>query len=107
MGSPRFSRIGFTDGCRNDGISFASILEAGSAPSDDRTVYWELHQAQVQQAVRWGEWKALREGGLGAPIELFDLQRDPAERFNLADRHPDIVAKARQLFDDLRTESTD
>jgi hypothetical protein len=104
---PTIAELAGADASGSDGASFGAVLATGSAPAVDRTFYWELHQAQVLQAVRWGEWKALREGGRGAPIELYHLAKDPVERVNLADSHADLVAKARQLLDDSRTASTD
>jgi arylsulfatase A-like enzyme len=104
---PTIAELAGADASSSDGASFGAVLATGSALAVDRTFYWELHQAQVQQAVRWGEWKALREGGRGAPIELYNLERDPAERVNLAGARADVLAKARQLLDSSRTASPD
>ena len=104
---PTIAELAGADGGGTDGQSFSAVLETGSAPAVDRTFYWELHQAQVQQAVRWSEWKALREGGRGAPIELYNLEKDPGERVDLAGERTDILAKSRQLLDSSRTASPD
>jgi arylsulfatase A-like enzyme len=104
---PTIAELAGADSSGSDGTSFGAVLETGTAPVVDRTFYWELHQAHVEQAVRWGEWKAVRQGGPGAPIELYDLASDPVERVDLAGARTDIVAKARQLLEDSRTASAD
>lgn len=85
--------------------------------------YWGEHL----QAVRMGRWKlhfpheyrtlAGQPGGTGgkpAPyktgkigLALFDLQTDPGETTNLADKHPEIVAKIQALADTMRKELGD
>ena len=47
-----------------------------------------------QRAVRSGRWKLLVDG---AAIFLFDLERDPGERRDLAAQRPDKVALLKQL----------
>jgi arylsulfatase len=64
-------------------------------------LYWEL---RGQQAIRMGKWKALRLKP-GRKIELYDLDSDIAESKDLTDEHPEIVAKATEIFRTGRTES--
>ena len=43
-----------------------------------------------------GPWKGIRLGvskNADAPVQLFNLEKDIAETTNVADAHPDIVAK--------------
>ena len=71
-------------------------------------MYWEFHERGFQQAVRWRDWKAVRlkDGGKpGAPIELYDLAKDPGERTDLAARQPDIAVKLVRLMDSSRSPS--
>ena len=42
----------------------------------------------------------VRSGVASAPMQLFDLQADPAEQKNVADRHPEVVARLKALFDE-------
>jgi len=42
----------------------------------------------------------VRTGVASAPLQLFDLQADPAEQQNVADRHPEVVARLKALFDE-------
>jgi arylsulfatase A-like enzyme len=52
------------------------------------------------QAVRDGRWK-LRIAGDPQPV-LFDLDRDPGERFDVAAANPDVVTRLRELLERFR-----
>jgi len=81
-----------------DGVSMLPILlETG--PGRRRTFfYW---RGRTLMAVREGPWKAhfFTQPGYGGkrvrcePPLLFNLERDPSERFNLSSKHPDIVQR--------------
>jgi arylsulfatase A len=77
---------------RTDGLSLVSFLKGGGAPKRAH-FYWELHEGRPQQAVRFGNWKAVRTGP-GRELELFDLASDRAERHNVAQAHSDVVERA-------------
>ncbi|NBV22761.1 MAG: N-acetylgalactosamine 6-sulfate sulfatase [Proteobacteria bacterium] len=79
-----------------DGLSLVSFLKGGAAPQREY-FYWELHEGASLQAVRWGDWKAVRNGP-SKPIELYDLKADAAEAKNLAEAKPELVAKAEFLM---------
>lgn len=79
-----------------DGLSLVSYLKGGKAPHRDY-FYWELHEGNPIQAIRFGQWKAIRNQ-VGGPIELYDLSTDAAERHDLASSQPKIVAKADALM---------
>jgi arylsulfatase A len=88
---------------RPDGLSLVSFLKGGPAPQREY-FYWELHeQQQSLQAVRFGDWKAVRNGP-SAAIELYDLKTDPGETKDLAGQKPDLVARAEALMKAARTE---
>jgi arylsulfatase A len=91
--------------CKTDGLSLVSFLKGGSAPKRDH-FYWELHEGTSLQAVRFGDWKAVRNGPQKA-IELYDLKTDPGELKDLAQQKPDLVAKAEALMQSSRTEDPD
>jgi arylsulfatase A-like enzyme len=82
--------------CKTDGLSLVSYLQGGPAPKRD-FFYWELHEGKPIQAVRFGNWKAIKNGPK-ADLELYDLGVDPAESNNLAQAKPDLVNKAAQLL---------
>jgi arylsulfatase len=88
-----------------DGISFAPTLR-GQAQRQQRHefLYWEFPGYGGQQAVRIGDWKAVRQGMLRRnnkqplKIELYDLQRDIGESRDVAAEHPEIVARAAKFM---------
>jgi len=79
-------------GFKPDGLSLVSYLRGGDAPARDY-FYWELHEQRPIQAVRFGRWKAVRNGH-DRPIELYDLDTDAGEARDLAATKPDLVARA-------------
>ena len=64
----------------------------------------DLMERMRAQAVRFGDWKAVRRGPAES-IELYDLRSDPGERDDLAARRPEIVARAAAWLRTSRTES--
>jgi arylsulfatase A-like enzyme len=90
------------DGAKTDGLSLVPMLKGGPAP-DRGHFYWELHEGASLQAVRFGTWKAVRNGP-SAPLEIYDLAADPGESRNLAAEKPDVAAKALELMASSRTE---
>jgi len=82
------------DSYRPDGVNILPALR-GETPVVERSVFWRLEQpGRRQRAVRSGRWKLLVDG---AAIFLFDLERDPGERRDLAAQRPDKVAALKQL----------
>jgi arylsulfatase A len=86
-----------------DGMSMARALRGESQPTHD-FFYWEFHERGFQQAVRMGDWKAVRLKADG-PLELYDLAKDPIEQHDVAAAHPDVVAKIVSYVKSARTES--
>lgn len=86
-----------------DGVSMVGALR-GEPGSGERFLYWELPGRGFHQAVRDGDWKALRTG-LRGDLELYNLARDPGEQHDVAAEHPEVVARMEQLLQTARTES--
>jgi arylsulfatase A len=85
------------NGFRPDGVSLASFLKGGAMPSRE-CFYWELHEGKKKtQAVRFGQWKAIRSAA-DAALELYNLSSDPQESQNVAPNHPEILAQAEALI---------
>lgn len=78
-----------------DGLSLLPALlgDTKNQPQHDY-LYWEFFENGTSQAVRMGEWKAIRAPILTGPIQLYNLNADPGELHDVAADHPDIVAKA-------------
>ncbi len=91
-----------------DGISMVPALlgakAAGRPQQDHEYLYWEFPERGFAQAIRMGEWKAVRNKP-DAQIELYDLSHDLHEDHNLAKEHPDVVARAEKILAAARTPS--
>jgi arylsulfatase A-like enzyme len=85
-----------------DGCSLVSFLKGGPAPQRE-AFYWELHEGKPIQALRFGNWKAVRNGP-GKALELYDIKTDPAETKDLAAAQPDLVARAEALIKQARVD---
>jgi arylsulfatase A-like enzyme len=83
----------------NDGISFLPSL-LGEEQQAHEYLYWEFPAYQGQQAVRKGNWKAIRKNLHQGKIEteLYNLESDPEETTNLANDHPEVVAEMEAIM---------
>lgn len=86
-----------------DGISIAPTL-LGKTQKKPEYLYWEFHERGFTQAVRMGNYKAVRKGTKRA-VELYDLSTDIGETRDIAKKHPDVVAKIESILDTARTDS--
>lgn len=84
-----------------DGVSFLPSLTNHRTQREHDFLYWEFHEASSKQAVRKGDWKAVRVKP-SAAVELYDLSQDIGEQHNIADDHPDIVETMTELFSTAR-----
>jgi len=88
-----------------DGISMLPAL-LGRLQQSAPYLYWEFFEGGFQQAVRMGDWKAVRRPPYGG-IELYNLGEDLAEEHNVAVEHPQVVAQAREIMEQARTDSAE
>ena len=83
----------------NDGISFLPTL-LSKEQEEHSYLYWEFPESKGQQAVRWNNWKGIRqnmhEGNL--ILELYDLSKDSIEQYNVASEHPTIVQEIERIM---------
>jgi arylsulfatase A-like enzyme len=100
-----------------DGISIVPTLLGAEAAGREQDVheflYWELprydaaaqtfRQEIPRQAVRMGEWKAVRPEPDGM-LELYNLSADPAESANVAAEQPEVMAKIESFLKTARSE---
>jgi arylsulfatase A-like enzyme len=92
-----------------DGANLYPFLQ-GLAESPRQEFYY-LNNMQLD-GVRSGKWKlriAPPEGHTASLCELYDLETDPAEKYNVADRHSDLVqnltAKMRAMAQELKVKT--
>jgi len=92
-----------------DGISFLPTLLGEEGQRQHGYLYWEFHERGGRVALRQGKWKAIRYNvsqAANSPLELYDLSVDPAEASNIANQHPEVVARLDALIKNARTESS-
>ncbi|MHB9008357.1 MAG: sulfatase-like hydrolase/transferase [Limisphaerales bacterium] len=95
-----------------DGRRLSAVLRDPSQPSPHaaRPLHWQVGEGPgADWAVRHGPWKLIgnaRDTGAGSgsttriPLFLANLEDDPGERTNLAERHPEMVTRLRALHED-------
>ena len=90
-----------------DGISIKPTLIGGSQEKHPY-LYWEFHEGTGSQAIRKGDWKAIRldvKETSESAWELYNLASDPGEQQNVAAEHPDIVKELDALMKSARVPS--
>ena len=87
-----------------DGISFLGSLLGGPDPDPNRLLFFSRREGGLRfggktiEAVRQGPWKLLQNSPY-APLELYNLERDPLETKDLSSAEPDVF---RRLAAELR-----
>jgi len=114
-----------------DGVSLLPLLKSRDA-EPPRKSFWYYYRRNNLEAVRDGQWKLVfphkgrtyeefvpgKDGQPGQVNEwsevepgLYNLRRDPGERYNLLEHHPEIAERLRGIADaarkDLGDELTD
>lgn len=92
-----------------DSISLVpTLLGKPQEQKSHEFLYWEFHEGGFRQAALYqGRWKGIRQGGPDQPIRLYDQERDPAEKTNVATEHPEIAKKISDYLATARSQSTD
>jgi arylsulfatase A-like enzyme len=91
-----------------DSISFVPALLGRTEQPRHEFLYWEFHERGFSQAALYqGRWKGIRERSPDAPLALYDLQHDIAEKTDVAARHPEVVAKLNAYLKTARSDSPD
>ncbi len=78
-----------------DGVSMVPTLLGKDGQKAHDFLYWEFPGYGGQQAVREGNWKAVRQklGQKKVVTELYDLKADPNETTDVAAKTPDVLKK--------------
>ena len=91
-----------------DGISFLpTLLGKDDAQKKHDYLYWEFRSYSGQQAVRFGDHKAIRRNLAKGTIktEIYNVVTDPGESKDLAAEKPELLKQAEQYFKDGHTPS--
>ncbi len=102
---PTLCEVAGVDSNQNsDGISFLPELLGKQQPKH-HYLYWEFNEGEKKQALRMGDWKAVRFlKPEGAVTELYHLGRDLSEEQNVAKKQPAVVRKMELLMKQVHTE---
>jgi arylsulfatase A-like enzyme len=89
-----------------DGLSFLpTLLGKPAEQAGHEYLYWEFSESvHKAQAVRSGNWKLVHPFATGA-YELYNLSTDLGETKNLADRHPEILARLKGYLADAHVKN--
>ncbi len=92
-----------------DGISMAPTLFEQGLQEQHEYLYWEFPAYGGQQALRMGDWKAVRQNLMRKQgersIQLYNLANDIGETRDVADEYPNIVKKMQELMQTARVPS--
>ncbi|HPT30500.1 MAG TPA: sulfatase-like hydrolase/transferase, partial [Prolixibacteraceae bacterium] len=110
-----------------DGVSILPLMK-GDPDANPRKAFWYYYRKNNLEAVTNGDWKLVfphpgrtyegfmpgnnAEGGkvnenFNFPGGLYDLRRDPGERYNVAELYPEIVKELEKIGNDAREELGD
>ena len=83
-----------------DGISMKPIILGLENQSFHEYLYWEFPAYGGQQGLRLGKWKAIKKNIFkgNKSIELYDLNVDAKEIFDLSNQNLDILKKIDSIF---------
>ncbi|MRT91994.1 arylsulfatase [Ancylomarina sp. 16SWW S1-10-2] len=89
-----------------DGISFLPELLGEPNQKEHDYLYWEFAHKGGRQAVRMGNWKGVIYNiSKKGEMQLYNLTEDVAETNNVADQHPDIIAKMKGIMEKEHVDS--
>ena len=86
-----------------DGVSIVPAV-LGEKMESRPPLYWEQTRGKrLAKTVRMGPWKGY-QAAAGAPIQLYDLRRDPAETKDVAAEHPETAKRIEAIMASSRTD---
>lgn len=112
---------------RIDGVDWTALLK-GDNTVTPREKFYYYYRKNSLEAVREGDWKLVlahpgrtyegflpgKDGKPGPstenhefPMALYDLRRDPGERYDVQEQYPDVVAKLKNVAEEARADLGD
>ena len=79
-------------------LSMVNELTGSANQATHEYLYWEFYEQGSRQAIRKGDWKAVRQPMFDGPIELYNLASDPGETLDVATEHAEIVEELDQFM---------
>lgn len=84
------------EGLKIDGEDIHDLLENPELKKFDNHEFYYYSQMGEIEAIRQGPWKLFKKGEI---IELYNIEEDISEKYDLASEYPDLVKK---LIDELK-----
>ncbi|HJM57756.1 MAG: N-acetylgalactosamine-6-sulfatase [Planctomycetes bacterium] len=89
-----------------DSVSFLpELIGQGERQTEHDYLYWEFHEWEGAEAVRFGKWKAIRNPIHSGEVKLYDLVNDLGEWKDLSGDEPEVAARAAMLMTEAHTPS--
>ncbi|MDB4459111.1 arylsulfatase [bacterium] len=79
-----------------------TLLGKAGKQSQHEYLYWEFHERVFKQAIRKGNWKAVRFNNDPMTLELYDVSKDLGETENLAAKNAKVVTVMNRLLKNHR-----
>ena len=90
------------EGAEADNLNSISLIPELTGTGNQEVheyLYWEFYEQGSRQAVRKGNWKAVRQPMFEGPVELYDLSNDLEESNDIANDNPEIVSEMTALLE--------
>jgi hypothetical protein len=87
------------EGVKFDGTSLAALLMSRAADWPDRTLF--VHSQRIEHPEKWRKSAVMTERWrLINGKELYDMEVDPSQKSDIADKHPEVVGMLGQRYED-------
>jgi arylsulfatase A-like enzyme len=87
-----------------DGVNLLPYIKGEKSSQPHDTLYWRwldgknIEAGQNVHALRHGKWRLMRQE-TDTQWRLYDIEADPGETSNLADKYPDVVEKLSKMYE--------